>query len=415
MKKIKLLIIILVLVLLTTLIILKITSNKENEGFEPEMPVVEKQELETVSNRTDFYTVQDCVNIFLNNLYNGEREKTFNVLSEKFIKENNIDSSNVISKLEKKDIPQIFVAKKIFYEVKENVSTFYVYGYIQDNSIGDEEIETEREDFNIIVFIDYYNRSFAVYPKNQNDIEKTQILSDKIESNEDNEMPDAFVSDDLMALNYFNDFKNEINNNINELYEKLDSEYRDARFKTLNDFKDYIRNNYESIMNSQLMNWAKNDFDDYSQYVCVDQYENYYVFNETAPMQYTFFLDIYTIDLPNFIEKYEKTNAQGKVALNIQKFIQALNSQDYNYAYNCLDNNFKQNNYPSLNDFAKFAQEKLYSKMKVNLKNFSNEGELYIYSIRLENLENPNDSLIKMQVVMKLKEDRDFVMSFSIK
>ena len=53
------------------------------------------------------------------------------------------------------------------------------------------------------------------------------------------------------------------------------------------------------------------NYDSYKQYICVDQDSNYYIINETNPGQYELILDIYTIDIPIYIEEYNKaTDAQ---------------------------------------------------------------------------------------------------------
>ena len=45
----------------------------------------------------------------------------------------------------------------------------------------------------------------------------------------------------------------------------------------------------------------------------------------------------------------------------------------------------------------------------------TNEGETYIYNVELTDLLGKTDKTINMQILMQLKDDRDFVMSFSIK
>ena len=66
-----------------------------------------------------------------------------------------------------------------------------------------------------------------------------------------------------------------------------------------------------------------------NRYVCKDGKDNFYIFNVNKVLDYTVVLDTYTVDLPEFTEKYNKVNAQEKVALNINKVITALNNKDY--------------------------------------------------------------------------------------
>ena len=64
--------------------------------------------------------------------------------------------------------------------------------------------------------------------------------------------------------------------------------------------------------------------------------------------KYSVVLDTYTIDLPEFIEKYNSANEKTKVGLNIQKVFDAINNEDYEYVYNKLDNTFKQTNFKTV-------------------------------------------------------------------
>ena len=61
----------------------------------------------------------------------------------------------------------------------------------------------------------------------------------------------------------------------------------------------------------ELKSYKIDKNNDYTQYVLIDNLENYYIFRETSVMDYTVILDTYTIDLPEFLEKYE--NAKYEV------------------------------------------------------------------------------------------------------
>ena len=65
-----------------------------------------------------------------------------------------------------------------------------------------------------------------------------------------------------------------------------------------------------------LRRWYLNN--NYTEYTCMDQFENYYIFRENKVMDYSIILDNYTIPTEEFIEKYNSVNEQKKVVLNIQ-------------------------------------------------------------------------------------------------
>ena len=129
-------------------------------------------------------------------------------------------------------------------------------------------------------------------------------------------------------------------------------------------------------------------------------------------MYYNLILDTYTIDLPQFLEKYNKANSIEKCGYNIQKCIEAINNKDYRYVYNKLDEEFKNNNYQLQEQFENIIKEKLFNSNKVSNASINNEGNTYIYNITVQDIENENNTQ-NMTIIMQLKEGTDFVMSFS--
>ena len=164
----------------------------------------------------------------------------------------------------------------------------------------------------------------------------------------------------------------------------------------------------------ELDQYQKIVHDEYNEYVCIDNNGNYYVFNEKSVMNYEIIMDTYTIDLPEFVEKYNSANSQVKVGMNIEKILEAINRKDYQYVYNKLDDTFKSNNYPSLKDFEEEIKEKLFEKNDLEYSNFTQEGNTYIYELKVKNLNNTEDKEKDLTVIMSLKENTDFVMSFNI-
>ena len=137
------------------------------------------------------------------------------------------------------------------------------------------------------------------------------------------------------------------------------------------------------------------------------------MFNENGVMDFKMILDTYTIDLPQFIEKYNQANDETKVALNLQKVFEAINDEDYNYVYNKLDDTFKQNNFPTLESFEEYVKNNFYSKNTITKANYTMENDMYVYGLNISNADNENEFITK-EFIVKLEEETDFVMSFNI-
>ena len=301
--------------------------------------------------------------------------------------------------------------------------TFYVYGNIISNLFIDEvtleEVEEmykqAKEKFNIIVILDYNNMAYSVIPVDEKEIENKIVKTTVIASNENNNIYQLSISDESMAKIYFNTYKDSFIDDFEYAYNHLDEEYKNKKFAEFEDFKEFIEENREDIFKNNLLKWKREPYEDYTQFICQDDKGRYYIFKETAPMQYTVVLDTYTIDIPQFIEKYDACNPQEKVVLNIEKIKQALNSGDYSYVYSKLADSFKNNKYKTEKEFSEYMENAIYNNFDMKYKEFSNEGEIYIYNVEIKNLDNEEDKIINMQIIMQLKEERDFVMSFSIK
>lgn len=227
-----------------------------------------------------------------------------------------------------------------------------------------------------------------------------------------NEFEFVNVTTESLILTYFNKYKNNMFQDVEKAYNTLDPEYRQKRFGSIEQYKLYINENYEKLIALSLSGYKlDNTNKDYNKYICVDQNGNYYIFKETAVMQYTLMLDDYTIDSPEFIEKYNSTNEQGKVALNIDRFIKAINTSDYNYAYNCLSNGFKSNYFNNLEIFKNYVKRTFYENNKVEYKSYTEQSGLYKYTIEITNEEQKK---LEKTIIMKLNEGTGFEMSFDI-
>lgn len=270
---------------------------------------------------------------------------------------------------------------------------------------------TEQE-FNIIVILDYINMTFSVIPTN----ETTKATS--IKENEYNKVNSIVVSDEQMAQKYFYNFKRMAveSDEVEEIYNNLDNEYKNIRFSNFEEFEKYIQKSKEKLSQAGLEKWKMNEYENYNQYICQDNLGNYYIFNETAPMQYTLILDTYTVELAEVVQKYDSANIQERVVLNIDKIKQALNSYNYSYVYNKLAEGFKNSKFKTLEEFEYYMTNKLYDNIDIEYVNFSNEGETYIYDVIIkDSTKQENSQGIEMQIIMQLKENRDFIISFNIK
>ena len=298
------------------------------------------------------------------------------------------------------------------YVKNGTVNTFYAKGYIDNTDVREQR---NKEDYYICVLIDNNNKTFCVIPLNESEYNSRKEVGEKsfISKNNFNTVTLTSVSDEFLCKKAFNDYKSLLLYDYDKAYEKLDEEYRNKRFKNKNEFITYLNEYKDEILKTTISKYGINYEDDYTEYVCVDQYNNYYVFKDIAVMNYTVKLDPYTILIEDFKSKYDDSSEQIKAELNVQKVINMINNRDYENLYNILDDSFKLNNYPTLNEFKNSIKTSLPSKYKIVSLEYIEQTNLSVENIKLEDY-NTSDNVIDLTIIIKLDENgRDFRISFS--
>lgn len=241
--------------------------------------------------------------------------------------------------------------------------------------------------------------------------------------NQGNRLEIKATTQERIIKEYLEHYKNDVLNFTDDAYESLDKEYREKKFGSIEEYKQYVSGNKSELEDIELSKYQEKEYDNYTEYICIDQYDNYYIFHVTNPGNYTLFLDTYTVDLTEFTEKYNKASEQEKVVLNINKVITALNAQDYKYIYSKLADSFKNNYFKDEESLKEYLVNNLFDKNIVEFEEFAREGTLYTYKIKLtkiisedekEKYYGKNAPMEYVNVVMQLNEGTDFVMSFSI-
>ena len=209
-------------------------------------------------------------------------------------------------------------------------------------------------------------------------------------------------------------YKNNAVNNPEIAYEYIDSQYKNARFGSVDKFKEYVDHNKERIQRISVSKYSKEQKDGYTQYVCIDTDGNYYIIKEIATMQFGLILDTYTLDLPEFTEKYENADDMTKVGMNIEKIKEALNSGDYEYVYNKFTDGFKNNYFKTVDDFKNYVQQNWYKTIKITYNSISTEGKAHVFEVYLSDETGENSNVITKNFNIQLQEGTDFIFSFNV-
>lgn len=395
-----------------------------------------KTDLQEVSIRNNFYIVRECVNKFytyytailgIEEDYYGADESIikeaqqqnavaiYNMLDSEYTTQKGITKENIMSKIEKVNRATVNITDMYVSEKTPNMSVYIVKGTLRDNKTF------AVSQFQMIVKLDSSNRTFSILLEDYLDKKYSGLkegdsidiqVGENIEKNDNNTYIFKSISDETYCRDLFYKFKEEILYNPELAFSNLNEEYRQKRFETLDKFKEYAQNNMGKYAKIQPQQYQRSVSGDIVQYICTDQNGNYYIFRENSIMDYELILDTYTLDLPEFTEIYDNSTEQNQILLNIQKVFEAINLGDYKYVYNKLDDTFKENYFRTELDFENYIKSQWPKEISVSYGEYQKNGEIYIYDIQMSN-KTENRTLSK-QIVMQLKEERDFVMSFNV-
>lgn len=448
MKKISKFIIILITILIILMLIILIMIlklKKINNDITPNENVSNteiKNSIERVTIKNDFFTVKNVINQYflalcelnkteedilifeqdegmenLNETIEKEKEtvkkRIYSFFDENSIKEMALTTNNLQEKLGNyKDI-EILIENMYVREITETLKFYYISGQIVEKD------SLEKEKFNLVLALDDNNLTFNIYTyeyANKHQFDKTEVKIDitEIENRIYNKYNYEYINDEEYAKELLKSYtKSVMYDNIDYLYEKLDEEYKTNKFNGISEYEKYIEENRRNIITATLQSYKYNVYEDYVQYICIDQNENYYIFNENTVMNYNLILDLYTVDLPEFIDQYNTATNEEKVVLNVQKIEEALKDKDYKYLYNKLDTTFKSSKYPTEDDFQKYIQNNISKENTIEFVELIQDGEIYIYKAKIkrdgENMQDKN-----FNIIMKLEDEMNFVYSFHI-
>lgn len=409
-KIIKLIIIAIILIIIIIgilLILLNKNNNYIEETPEGNFQITLEEKVYLLNENQTFYTIETIIQKYINTIKDKETEQLMNILSKEYIQENQITNENILQKLITVKEEENHILEMVYAQDEWEYSIYYTYGTINNVEI-----------YNKIIF-DFTTVGYSIQPITKKQYEDAinnniQEKNVNIQLNNYNMINYVIVKDETIVGKYFTKYRELCKNDIQKAYELLDEEYRNKRFGNVNNFKKYVNDIKDEIESIYGTSYKKNKNKDYTEYICTDRYGNIYTFKETSPMQFTMLLDTYTIEQAKFTKEYSKANDQKKVMLNIDKFIQMVNSKDYTAAYNCLADSFKNNYFKTELSFEKYIKTNLYRYNTVIYKTYTDEvAGIHQYKLTITDKQNANNSK-DFNVVMKLNSGTNFEMSFEV-
>ena len=438
MKKLKIgiiLLLIAILILIFTIIII----NKQDDldipkDYETE---VEKEfandSLEKV-NTNELMQIDGCIDKYLtsinlkSSLYFGNNEnseysqlvddnfinnKIIDFLNNDYLDKYDINLQNIREKIEFSELEQEYTILDISKARSENPNQYIVYGFLSENY-------NFKKYVYYIVTVDSVQNAFSIYPieySNQ-DISDVPLYSSDVEKNDNNLIPVVSMDNESVCRFYFTIVKNRMAMDDNYTYEILDDEYRKKRFENEDEFEEFLANNKEEIenwnMNKYKLNSISSEYIDSMECLVADQYNNIYTITVNTGLDYKIKLDTYTILTDKFKTTYDESGNQYKVAMNVDKWIQMLNTRDYKTAYSYLDETFRNNTFGSEEAFEQYMRERYPLHYDFELGESTETNGTYTQTVKLTDITGEDDAVIENTIIMQLLDNYEFVMSFEV-
>lgn len=428
MKKILKALIVLIILLLIVAIALVIVILKQQgkqsgpEGTE-EMQIEYSGQIEQVTSYRSYIAAQNCIDKYLKKIYyannpelvenesdpetNEEiRQAIIDMLYVPYIQENNINITNVLDYVYEVDENYSINMLDMREIIDERIQTYYIYGTISNN-----------QSVYLVLYVDEYNATFAIQPLNEqyNNIDEINVRKtiSEIASSYNNQTMYSEVTPQIICTRYLMQYKQNLINNPEQAYNLLDENYSNKRFVTFENFQEYLDDSSEIIDKITLESYSVNNSNDYTEYICEDIYGNYYIFYATSVFDYTVQLDTYTLS-DEFEKTYSEASNDKKAGLGIELFFEMINARDYRHAYEKLDETFKNENFPTYQQFKEYVKTNFYTSNSINYVTNRTIENLYTYNIIITDSNNEESESISKTFIVQLQEGTDYVLSFNV-
>lgn len=117
----------------------------------------------------------------------------------------------------------------------------------------------------------------------------------------------------------------------------------------------------------------------------------------------------------NKSDKLKTMDERERMEFYFGIFLDYIESAEYEKAYNLLYGEFKNNYFPSLESFTKYAQKTFPELAEIKYENIERNGDVYVLWIEIIDVINGvSDERKKMNIVIRENDYNDFEMSFSV-
>lgn len=382
-------------------------------------------------------TILISIFLFTSEDKNKENQNITNITEDNnfTIHEEKVEISNEEKKLVKK------TDNESYFLIQECLQNYYVDDQFCIDEIYEQKIDLNKviysiyyrledslksaEDLNMFLKLDKKNKTYLVYEHeflSRNNMLNLKNgdriyfdgLEEDIKLDGENKFDDSNIdiNYEICMMELFQRYKFDLAFDTEKIYNKLDENYKNERFKTYDIFKNYINDNNEELINDQIIKYKVYNMDEYTQFIGVGESGRNYIFNVNNLMHYNIILDKYSIDTPEFINIYQSNMPSVRAKYCIDRVRKAINDKNYKYVYDRLDIVLKNNYYKNYNDFENFLKTAFFEKNTFQI------GELIMitdnvfqYEVKVIDSTMQSKEIKELTMTVTIKDETDFSIS----
>lgn len=277
---------------------------EKDTSEEEEVAASDKEYSGVVIATSIYFRVESIINEYYNAIENEDVTTISNVLSKKYIQDNNIVTENkLLNIVKKRNNFSNFKAKEIYQEVYaidgSYIYMYYVNGLTSYDNITEENYfllarDVSKESYSIIPLENDENtkNNFETIIKKLNketDQTKQNLSADyyEVEANNYNQFDSSGLDELQISQKYIDKYKFFCANDIEYIYNKISEKNKSLQFSTLDDWESYVDEHSEEIQNIKIKSYYADYNANFTRYVVKDTNDNYYIFDVSDVNNYT--------------------------------------------------------------------------------------------------------------------------------
>ncbi len=267
----------------------EVNGNISNEeSFDDTGFIIPTSNFEEVKFNMEYYAISDIISKINSNIKNlvsnnSNTNIIMDMLSKRYIQEFGITQKNLYGHIKDLINNEYRITSMYSSIIENNLEVFLIYGNIANNK------------YNYMITVDLNNNTYGVYLNdyidkynyNIENINNLKVTDNSIEKNKNNAYTMTDISDNEMGRRYIGDLTYKWQNNLKDVYDILDSDYKAKVFATYEQFNNFFANQKNFIYDFKLDYVEVNNNENYKEYICFDENGNKFIFKVTAVMKYT--------------------------------------------------------------------------------------------------------------------------------